>query len=96
MFRDTNGVRPDNEFLGAGSVVLEGPSTQHVIIAISRHKVALMSLSSFETTAILDVQDSNYLSESEARDLAHLIGCTISDLSFDTTGIKQYRSVTNY
>lgn len=93
MFRDTSGVKMNDEYFGVGSVILLGPNASYVLIADNDSKhVRFLDLITFQLvgTQWKIVGDINYLSEKETRDLFDnaFPDYTFSDGSLHPKGIK--------
>lgn len=88
MFRDIGQVEISSRYFGAGSFLIE--NKKHYLVVASNEKlVHLLDLTTFKTLGAANVQDSNFLSEPEARVLvSSALTCAFSDCRFDSKGLK--------
>lgn len=97
MFRDTKKTPLSELNVGAGSVVSSGDNSsvkqRWLIVATDADHVALVSNETFEIESdVIEVQDPNFLSGDEARQLCSKISdkmqWTFTDFFFSTKGMK--------
>ena len=88
MFRDISGVEPNEKYFGSGSIMRAGGHEMYLVIG-GEGVVMLFDLIKFKLVGQpVVVQDPNYLSEAETRDLGSEIQYTLSDFSLDCIGVK--------
>jgi len=90
MFRDISGVEPNTKYFGSGSIMRAG-NEMYLVIG-GKGSVELFDLNKFELVGHpVDVEDPNYLTKDETRNLGGVLQYTLSDFSLDCIGLKGTR-----
>jgi hypothetical protein len=89
MFRGTKRTQLSKENFGAGSFVGEGNDPKKWLVVAQGSSVVLMRMKDFELIGLLvPVEDPNFLSKEETRNLINVLPGTFTDYDFDTRGLK--------
>lgn len=92
MFRDTDGTEINEKYFSVGSVVIAGHN-KYLVVGEGKY-VRLLCLKTFKVLkGGRDVEDPNFLSATEARELisntaGDLLQYTFSDFDLDPRGLK--------
>ncbi len=92
MFRDSKSEM-DVTKMGCGSLMSFGHGSEYLIVALNSREVSLVHTGTFQrvNNAVVVVEDVNFLSSNEVRNLHDLIkdNTTFSDYSFDPKSYKE-------
>jgi len=90
MFRGTQKTELSERNFSAGSYINVGSFGKFMVISDGKHGVNLLNLNTYEVMGKWNnVQDPNFLSEAETRELVGIMDITFTDCDFDPKGMKK-------
>ena len=91
MFRMKQGLKMDPSRFGVGSVINGGRTNRLLVVAVDDSHTRLLDLMTFTLLhPVVKVEDVNFISEDECRQLISGTGWAFSDFEFETEGLKDF------